>query len=79
MNACHHGAIHVPQYRRRRGANPDRSPRAYTVKKNLPVEEADIAPWFDQPGGGKQYWLVDPADVKERYSVQDAIDKSSYD
>lgn len=57
-----------------RGAPPTDPPNIYTVKKNMPVEEADIAPWFDQPGGGKQYRLVDPAGVKERYSVQDAID-----
>lgn len=32
----------------------------YTVKKPLPVEEAVIAPWFDQPGGGQQYKLSPP-------------------
>lgn len=58
-----------------RGPPPTDPPNVYTVKKNLPVEEADIAPWFDQPGGGKQYRLVDPAGVKKRYSVQDAIDE----
>lgn len=62
-----------------RGSPPTDPPNVYTVKKNLPVEEADIAPWFDQPGGGKQYRMVDPAGVKDRYSVQDAIDDGFLD
>ena len=37
------------------------------------VEQSPIAPWFDQPGGGTQYRLVDPATGGE-YSVQKAID-----
>ncbi|WZY01313.1 glycohydrolase toxin TNT-related protein [Bacillus sp. FSL W7-1360] len=27
----------------------------YRVKKPLPVESGEIAPWFDRPGGGTQY------------------------
>ncbi|RYF24151.1 MAG: DUF4237 domain-containing protein [Oxalobacteraceae bacterium] len=57
-----------------RGSQPNDPPTIYKVKKEFVVEEADIAPWFDQPGGGKQYRMVDPAGVKDRYSVQDAID-----
>lgn len=56
-----------------RGDPPANPPNVYTVQKNLPVEEADVAPWFDQPGGGKQYRLVDPAGVKPRYGVEDAL------
>lgn len=57
-----------------RGDPPTTPANVYTVRKGLPVEEADIGPWFDQPGGGKQYRIVDPARVKTRYSVQDGID-----
>jgi hypothetical protein len=27
----------------------------YVVRKDLPVLECTIAPWFDEPGGGKQF------------------------
>lgn len=57
-----------------RGAAPRDPPAIHTVRKDIPVEEADIAQWFDQPGGGKQYRMLDPAGVKKRYSMQDAID-----
>jgi len=49
-------------------------PNLYTSKPGLMVEEAEIAPWFDQPGGGKQYRLIDPAGIEPRYSVEKAID-----
>jgi len=36
----------------------------YQVCKELPVKKGEIAPWFDEPGGGTQYQL-DPAFVDE--------------
>lgn len=54
---------------------PAGSPNNYTTTvgrdgKSLMVEEAEIAPWFDQPGGGTQYRLVDPSGKTNRYSVE---------
>lgn len=49
--------------------------REYVVtprgKKYLMVEKAEIAPWFDQPGGGTQYRLIDSAG--NSMSVRDAV------
>lgn len=53
---------------------PDGPPNVYGVAKSTHVEQAEIAPWFDQPGGGTQYRLVDPDGGTEAYSVQQAID-----
>jgi uncharacterized Zn-binding protein involved in type VI secretion len=39
----------------------------------LMAEQAPIAPWFEQPGGGTQYRIVDPATGGGDYSVQQAI------
>ena len=39
---------------------PENPPNNYIVKQSLPVEKAEIAPWFDQPGGGTQYKLSPP-------------------
>lgn len=54
---------------------PKGAPNNYTTtigkdNKSLNVEEADIAPWFDQPGGGKQYRLIDPSGKVAKYSVE---------
>ncbi|KQM63573.1 MULTISPECIES: glycohydrolase toxin TNT-related protein [unclassified Sphingomonas] len=56
-----------------RGDPPTDPPNLYTVRKDMPVAEADIAPWFDQPGGGKQYRLVHPDGSGNQFSVLDAI------
>ena len=34
------------------------------MTKELPVRKGEIAPWFDEPGGGTQY-MLDPDFVKE--------------
>jgi len=39
---------------------PNAPANNYLVTKPLPVEQATIAPWFDQPGGGIQYKLSPP-------------------
>jgi peptidoglycan hydrolase-like protein with peptidoglycan-binding domain len=39
---------------------PDGAARNYVVAKPLAVQQAEVAPWFDQPGGGTQYKLVPP-------------------
>jgi hypothetical protein len=39
---------------------PTSAANNYVVAKPLAVEKAEIAPWFDQPGGGIQYKLVPP-------------------
>lgn len=54
---------------------PSGAANKYTTKigrdgEGLMVEEAEIAPWFDQPGGGKQYRLIDPSGKTDRYSVE---------
>ena len=36
----------------------------YKVNKEIPVRKGEIAPWFDEPGGGTQY-MLDPDFVKE--------------
>jgi hypothetical protein len=64
----------VPFEQRAMPGTPSGPPNNYTVTKPLTVEEAKISPWFDQPGGGKQYRMIDPSGVKSKYSVQDAID-----
>jgi Tuberculosis necrotizing toxin len=33
----------------------------YVVRQPLPVQECTIAPWFDEPGGGKQFKAAEPA------------------
>ena len=61
------------------GSAPSGSPNNYTVVKELPVERAPVAPWFDQPGGGTQYQVVSPRDwvprPGERWSVGTAVDE----
>lgn len=54
---------------------PSGAPNKYTTtigrdSKSLMVEEAEIAPWFDQPGGGKQYRLIDLSGKTDCYSVE---------
>ncbi len=39
---------------------PSTSPNNYVVNRPLSVEQARIAPWFEQPGGGTQYRLTPP-------------------
>lgn len=36
----------------------------YEVMDDIPMREGEIAPWFDQPGGGIQYQM-DPTFVSE--------------
>jgi filamentous hemagglutinin family protein len=52
------------------GAEKDQLTK-YKILKELPVSSGEIAPWFDQPGGGTQYkaehsakWLVDNGFIK---------------
>lgn len=52
---------------------PSGGPNVYTVEKPTTVEQAPIAPWFDQPGGGMQYKLVDPSGAPNDYTVDDAL------
>lgn len=40
--------------------SPTEAFNTYTVNKPMIVEQAKIAPWFGQPGGGTQYKLIDP-------------------
>lgn len=54
---------------------PSGPPNKYTTQagrdgQGLKVEESEIAPWFDQPGGGTQYRLVDPSGTTAKYSVE---------
>jgi uncharacterized Zn-binding protein involved in type VI secretion len=49
----------------------------YTTGRGLVVEESRIAPWFDQPGGGTQYRLVNPNGSGNSLPVQEAIDLGS--
>lgn len=57
---------------------PTGDPHRYVVDKDLPVEKAKIAPWFDEVGGGEQYRMVDlekPLNAKgerQPLSVSDA-------
>jgi uncharacterized Zn-binding protein involved in type VI secretion len=53
---------------------PTGAPHKYTSQLGLHVEESKVAPWFDQPGGGTQYRVIDPTGKNPRYNVQDAID-----
>lgn len=58
-------------------------PQRLHRQNDLPVGEADTDPCSISPAV-EQYRPVDPAGVKERYSMQDAIDEdvmawSSYD
>jgi hypothetical protein len=39
---------------------PTSAANDYVVAKPLAVEKAEIAPWFDRPGGGIQYKLAAP-------------------
>ncbi len=50
-------------------AQPDVEPTRYVVDKPLTVEQSKISPWFDQPGEGTQYRLVDPDGGPDRYNV----------
>ena len=46
---------------------PKGDPNRYRVTDELPVEKAEIAPWFGERGGGEQYRMVDldkPLDAK---------------
>lgn len=57
---------------------PPGAPNQYTSAagldgEGLMAEQSPIAPWFDQPGGGTQYRIVDPATGGGRYSVESAI------
>lgn len=57
---------------------PSGPPNVYKIDKPTHVEQAEIAPWFDQPGGGTQYKLVHPTNATTAdgkpvpYSVKDA-------
>ncbi|MGN1402383.1 MAG: T7SS effector LXG polymorphic toxin [Bacillus sp. (in: firmicutes)] len=44
----------------------------YEVKKPFKVLEGEIAPWFDQPGGGKQFYAIDVNG--NMLTLQDLID-----
>ncbi len=44
----------------------------YKVTKELPVRKGEIAPWFDEPGGGIQY-MLDPDFVKKIKEIQNAM------
>lgn len=53
---------------------PTGIPNKYTSQPGLHVEEAKVAPWFDQPGGGTQYRVVDPTGRNPNYNIRDALD-----
>ncbi len=44
----------------------------YKVTKELPVRKGEIAPWFDEPGGGIQY-MLDPDFVKKIKEIQNTM------
>jgi len=45
------------------------------VVKELPVYEGQIAPWFDEPGGGIQYYLTEDIDkLIPEYLIEIEID-----
>jgi len=44
----------------------------YKVTRELPVRKGEIAPWFDEPGGGTQY-MLDPDFVKEIKEIQKSM------
>lgn len=50
-------------------ARPGVDPKQYVVDRPMPVEQSKISPWFDQPGEGTQYRLIDPDGGPERYNV----------